>query len=702
VVVLEYRPVSYDASYLPRLKTRSTAPAEAPAVNPSDSSAAAGTTVDAGTSSGDGGSELAETGAGGKQEKEESPLIWDERAYIKYNDRLDVTHWEHSTYLGLLNGIVFNRYTTWVSRYSPYLPSKSNSTAASAGAGTGAGIGKSRGMSRGMSSSSSSSRFSRVEGMEGMEGREGRAGAEAEESEVREDEKEEEGSGVVNGDDFISESIETDVPQAQAAHVIPFSPQSICSSGGGGGGIIGQRGEEACFTTAHNWESFIADTLEQMAGWSVSLHAMLPPRAMELQILTNLQPTVVRADPHSTQHARNKDKGRGRGRDRSMLSSTSAISEQDVYFYFSQLIICMDNYSNEDYVSALASCLPGAVAFVHVPNTQDMYLRLEPRSPFAVHTEYLQVIPPARYPISQGILTADWLLGIGLLLVVAAGGLRAMFKLKLHEAGCWCCARSNSAGEVSERRGSSAAAFSLKQGSTHSLLGGKRGKNIFSKNDSSISSKKNSASGSGGILDGVSLLINSVGRTPPASLRGRLWGGHVVGSGNARTFGGNTYAPASTGGASGTGDSDVDEDRDDEDDDACDTLSIRHIDGHSRQHHSAAAAAAVAADEAGMEVEMVSTEQRGSRRGAGLGVVGRIAITNSTPTILNLPLPSGASASTSPGSSNHKGNGHSSEGTLLGAAGGGVRSSGGGEGGGEFDESVVFAYGEEEDEDGDL
>ena len=47
---------------------------------------------------------------------------------------------------------------------------------------------------------------------------------------------------------------------------------------------MGSDVDLACFTHASTWESFIAASLEQLAGYSVELHAMLPPRATELQV----------------------------------------------------------------------------------------------------------------------------------------------------------------------------------------------------------------------------------------------------------------------------------------------------------------------------------------------------------------------------------------------------------------------------------
>jgi len=685
VVVLEYRPVSYDASYLPRLRPKSeTSAAERTGSGSGSGSghAESGSSVGAGAGA---GAEAIKSSGG--RSAAESPLIWDERAFIKYNDHLDVTHWQHSTYLGLMNGIVFNKYTTWVTQYSPYLSpmahATTNSTAAaaamsSAGGKSGVRIG-------------------------------GRGAAAAVEAKEAKEATEEEDTGILLEDDFISsqfsETTQVSPAQAPVDRVKPFEPQSICSSGGGTAGGI----EEACFTSAHTWESFIADTLDQLAGWSVALHAMLPPRAMELQILTNVQPTVVRADPRSTQHARHRGRGlqqqqqqqQGGGeseddRKREVLSyariavTATPIAEADIYYYFSQLIICMDNYSNEDYVSALASCLPGAVAFVHVPNSADLYLRLEPRSPFAVHTEYLQVIPPARYPISQGILTADWLLGVALLLVVAAGGLRAAFQLKLHKAGCWCCARSKS----------DSSPLSFNSGSRHSLLG-KHASGVDSSSSNingSGTSSRSGASRSGGILDGVSLLINIAGQTPPASLRGRVWGspgtsaagsrgvlsaphartdeqrsvhrrkltrGSVFFGTNARTFGGNTYSRTST-------DADVDEADDDGDD--------READMHELHVHASLGGGGIHAqtDEDEKNVEMVTRHMparagRGnsndasdatSSRGRGGEVGGGriIPITARTPTVLNLPHSStstntGTCESTDSGSGSGNGSG---------------------------------------------
>jgi hypothetical protein len=83
-----------------------------------------------------------------------------------------------------------------------------------------------------------------------------------------------------------------------------------------------------------------------------------------------------------------------------------------------------------DYASALASCLASKVAYVHIPNTPDLYWRIEPRPPFAAQVEYLQDIPLALDPVSKGILLSDIASAAALIVVVAFGLLRAAYQIK--------------------------------------------------------------------------------------------------------------------------------------------------------------------------------------------------------------------------------------------------------------------------------
>ena len=260
-----------------------------------------------------------------------------------------------------------------------------------------------------------------------------------------------------------------------------FVPTAICSSPGIGANYYLNMG--ACFHKCQTGETFISDSLQFFASMSVSMHAMLPPRAGEIQILSNIEPVLVMADPTSTQHGsfpsesgsnsnsnRNRNSNsnserRSRNTDskRRMLESrmessmgaleeeTVAVSdsydtddthmmyanarhiaESDVLFYQNALIACMNTYATEDYTSALTSCMSAEIAYIHLQGPY--YYMIEPRHPFAVNAEYMQNLPEAQYPQSRGILTSDWLIGSLLLLLVSMGLVLGLRNLKIHEA----------------------------------------------------------------------------------------------------------------------------------------------------------------------------------------------------------------------------------------------------------------------------
>ncbi|RYH08468.1 hypothetical protein EON65_40910 [archaeon] len=64
-----------------------------------------------------------------------------------------------------------------------------------------------------------------------------------------------------------------------------FIPQSICNS----------EHELACYVRAVTWDAFLQDSLKVFAAYTVSIHAVIPPRATELRFLTGTEPIIVQA-----------------------------------------------------------------------------------------------------------------------------------------------------------------------------------------------------------------------------------------------------------------------------------------------------------------------------------------------------------------------------------------------------------------------
>jgi hypothetical protein len=313
VVVLEYRPFSYEASFLPQLRdTSTTSNTETP------------------------------------EQKRQAfhnitgNIFWETRAVIEYSTNLDIDYWQHSTYLGMINGIVYSNYASWVTEY---------------------------------------------------------------------------------------------MTSAKGRH---FVPQAICSSPSSGNYLD----EGSCFRSSQTWETFVSDSLTEFASMAAVMHAMLPPRGAEMQILSNFEPLLTKADPASTQHGhigrhRNlqlTEEENEASKDTAAFAQAQHIAESDVHFYWQQLEACMRGYANEDYTSALTSCMPADIAYIHAGG--EFYYMIEPRHPFVVNSEYLQVIPAAKYPPSRGILTSDWVIGSLLLLLVSAGLVLGLRNLKVYEAFC--------------------------------------------------------------------------------------------------------------------------------------------------------------------------------------------------------------------------------------------------------------------------
>ncbi len=285
VAILDYKPVSYDASYLPRLQPV--------------------------TSQSPGNSNIA------------SSMQWDERAIVRYADQLDLSQWQHSTYLGSFNAVVYNLYVSWVKQYASDDGNMSSNT-------------------------------------------------------IENEPKRNQAGVFENDDNGISKSV--------------FMPHNICSGGSSSLGRDVSSGEridkDSCFVTAHNGEQFVMDTLQILAGWRVSLHALLPPRAMSLYILANVQPRVARAvastsvragsllarlltpeilhEPETpcSRYLRNSPvtildvASLTKPSQQDQLSTIDSrraaeveniifVSDSDIYDYYTQLLRCMERYSTE-------------------------------------------------------------------------------------------------------------------------------------------------------------------------------------------------------------------------------------------------------------------------------------------------------------------------------------------------------------------
>jgi hypothetical protein len=381
VIVLEYRPMDFEASFLPIVVLNTTSAASnADSIlngngntdgdfiydnspSPSKKSASSFTSI---KSSSGGGQPLSPSSSSfhrnerGNLNLTYGDIYWDKRASLQYWDKIDPVHWQHSTFLGNINGVVYENYIKWL-------------------------------------------------------------------------------------DDYVEQ------------HPV-FIPQSICSSPDQ---ISPDQTDSSCFQFSHTWENFISASLQQFASMSVELHAMLPPRAQELQVLSNTEPTILytnaqlegtghldgdnsRKQHHTTSASTilTKDKetvkdldlvlGSRYSESMSHTGEVVEVSESDMAGYYSEMIACMNAYTLEDFTSALRSCMIGEHAYIHIQGNK--YYKISPRHPFAVDQTYFVSIPQAIYAIRSPITWVDISISILLLVTVSVGLILSVSRLKLIEA----------------------------------------------------------------------------------------------------------------------------------------------------------------------------------------------------------------------------------------------------------------------------
>lgn len=192
-----------------------------------------------------------------------------------------------------------------------------------------------------------------------------------------------------------------------------FVPQSICS----GLDVL------SCFTAGQTWDSFLTDSLLLLSQLSVQMHAMIPPRAAELQFIA--------AEPVRFLPARGVE---AKGQDLSSDETIDPANISTAYLqrYYSNLLSCMSGYQLESYTSALRSCTPeSGPSFVHEQAGQ--YLLLAPRHPFVVVRDYLQPIPDPVPLLSAAYDPADVAIASALLVGALVGFALMFYKLYCFE-----------------------------------------------------------------------------------------------------------------------------------------------------------------------------------------------------------------------------------------------------------------------------
>lgn len=195
-----------------------------------------------------------------------------------------------------------------------------------------------------------------------------------------------------------------------------FVPQSICSS----------LDEKSCFTFSETWDSFVGDSLRAFAQNAVQMHAIISPRASDMQILSFSEPesfNIIDNFDHEDQSNSN--------RKTSTEESTIRMTENDIARYYAELMDCMQAYQLEEFTSALRSCMSEQVGYIHIEGKQ--YYEIRPRHPFVLNREYLQPIPDAQFAAASNTDIFDYTIAGAIVLLTLVGLFAALYKMKMFE-----------------------------------------------------------------------------------------------------------------------------------------------------------------------------------------------------------------------------------------------------------------------------
>jgi len=194
-----------------------------------------------------------------------------------------------------------------------------------------------------------------------------------------------------------------------------FVPQSICSS----------SDKESCFTVSETWDSFVGDSLRAFAQNAVQMHAIISPRASDMQILSFTEPAVFsiidNVEEEESSRTRSKKEEEGSIR----------MTENDIARYYSELMDCMQAYQLEEFTSALRSCMSEQVGYIHLEGKQ--YYEIRPRHPFVLNREYLQPIPDAQFAAASNTDIFDYTIAGAIVVLTMVGFIAALYKMKMFE-----------------------------------------------------------------------------------------------------------------------------------------------------------------------------------------------------------------------------------------------------------------------------
>lgn len=100
---------------------------------------------------------------------------------------------------------------------------------------------------------------------------------------------------------------------------------------------------------------------------------------------------------------------------------------------------CIDDigYQYEDFFQSLKSCLPQSLAYVYLHKEGSVYHRVEPRHPFVVIRDYLQLLPAAAKFHRATPNIADRVIGIFLSCFALVGVILMLEKMKFLRCCSW-------------------------------------------------------------------------------------------------------------------------------------------------------------------------------------------------------------------------------------------------------------------------
>jgi hypothetical protein len=198
-----------------------------------------------------------------------------------------------------------------------------------------------------------------------------------------------------------------------------FVPQSICSS----------SDEKSCFTFSETWDSFVGDSLRAFAQNAVQMHAIISPRASDMQILSFTEPASFTIIDNVEDEEGNPS--RRRMIEQAEKESSIRMTENDIARYYSELMDCMQAYQLEEFTSALRSCMSEQVGYIHLEGKQ--YYEIRPRHPFVLNREYLQPIPDAQFAVASNTDIFDYTIAGAFVFLTIVGLFAALYKMKMFE-----------------------------------------------------------------------------------------------------------------------------------------------------------------------------------------------------------------------------------------------------------------------------